>query len=183
MPERAGRLRGGGAGPAARAAAPPPSCGLVSPLVAAPARSDAEDACRARDGYDFYGNRLRVEIARGGTRERGGPVPLPPGGWRNRGTGWRVVVRNLPQSASWQDLKVSGWVGRWVGWWGGGLWCRAARLPTAAGRGRQLLLAVRGAPAARLSLPTAQHPPPHNAATRFCCRPASRATHPRHTFK
>lgn len=26
---------------------------------------DAEDAVRARDGYDFYGNRLRVEIAKG----------------------------------------------------------------------------------------------------------------------
>ena len=32
---------------------------------------DAEDACRGRDGYDFDGHRLRVELAHGGAR-RGG---------------------------------------------------------------------------------------------------------------
>ena len=77
---------------------------------------------RGRDGYDFYGNKLRVELAKGGTRERGGPMPMPPGGFRNKGTGWRVIVKGLPMSASWQDLKVSwsaasqkgsvGWEGR-----------------------------------------------------------------------
>ncbi len=61
---------------------------------------------RGRDGYDFYGNRLRVELAKGGTRDRGGPIPMPPGGFRNKGTGWRVIVKGLPMSASWQDLKV-----------------------------------------------------------------------------
>ncbi|GAB4815099.1 hypothetical protein N2152v2_002145 [Parachlorella kessleri] len=66
---------------------------------------DAEDSVRGRDGYDFYGNKLRVELAKGGTRERGGPMPMPPGGFRNKGTGWRVIVKGLPMSASWQDLK------------------------------------------------------------------------------
>lgn len=67
---------------------------------------DAEDSVRGRDGYDFYGNKLRVELAKGGARDRGGPIPMPPGGFRNRGTGWRVIVKGLPMSASWQDLKV-----------------------------------------------------------------------------
>ncbi|KAF9671054.1 hypothetical protein SADUNF_Sadunf12G0006900 [Salix dunnii] len=42
---------------------------------------DAEDAIRGRDGYNFDGSRLRVELAHG------------------------VIVRGLPSSASWQDLK------------------------------------------------------------------------------
>ncbi|KAF7830789.1 polyadenylate-binding protein-interacting protein 12-like [Senna tora] len=42
---------------------------------------DAEDAIRGRDGYNFDGCRLRVELAHG------------------------VIVRGLPSSASWQDLK------------------------------------------------------------------------------
>jgi hypothetical protein len=62
----------------------------------------AEDAALARDGYDFYGTTLRVELARGGN-PRG-----PPRGPTNRrpGTGFRVTIRGLPASASWQDLKV-----------------------------------------------------------------------------
>ncbi|PWA67425.1 hypothetical protein CTI12_AA314830 [Artemisia annua] len=44
---------------------------------------DADDAIRGRDGYDFDGHRLRVELAHGG----------------------RVLVTGLPSSASWQDLK------------------------------------------------------------------------------
>lgn len=62
----------------------------------------AEDAAHARDGYDFYGTTLRVELARGGN-PRG-----PPRGPTNRraGTGFRVLIRGLPASASWQDLKV-----------------------------------------------------------------------------
>jgi arginine/serine-rich splicing factor 1/9 len=72
-------------------------------------RRDAEDAARARDGCDFYGACLRVELAKGrGGRERdggGGGRGAPPGGARPAGTGHRVLVRNLPPSASWQDLK------------------------------------------------------------------------------
>lgn len=76
-------------------------------------RRDAEEAARARDGYDFYGSRLRVEIARGGNPRgpmgggggfgggRGGGGFGPP-----RGSGYRVTVTGLPPSASWQDLKV-----------------------------------------------------------------------------
>ncbi len=64
---------------------------------------DAQDAARGRDGYDFFGNRLRVEMSRG-ARERG-PPPAPPT-FRGRGTGFRVLIKGLPISASWQDLKV-----------------------------------------------------------------------------
>ena len=65
---------------------------------------DAEDAVRARDGYDFYGQRLRVELAKG-QRDRG-PRGPPGVDVRPRGTGFRVTVKGLPLSASWQDLKV-----------------------------------------------------------------------------
>ena len=65
---------------------------------------DAQDAARGRDGYDFYGNRLRVEMSRG-ARDRG-PPPAPPT-FRGRGTGFRVLIKGLPISASCKDLKVS----------------------------------------------------------------------------
>ncbi|KAM7276503.1 hypothetical protein ACFE04_018369 [Oxalis oulophora] len=83
---------------------------------------DAEDAIRGRDGYSFDGFRIRVELAHGGNgssssdrRGYGGG-----GGGRGRGRGggggggrygaprrsdYRVIVRGLPSSASWQDLK------------------------------------------------------------------------------
>ncbi|KAF5732001.1 serine/arginine-rich splicing factor SR34A-like [Tripterygium wilfordii] len=69
---------------------------------------DAEDAIRGRDGYDFDGCRIRVELAHGGrgksslSRQGGG------GGGRfgaSHRSEFRVVVRGLPPSASWQDLK------------------------------------------------------------------------------
>ena len=56
---------------------------------------DADDAVRGRDGYDFGGSRLRVEMAKGGfvsTSSRGPP---------RRGE-FRVRVSGLPTSASWQ---------------------------------------------------------------------------------
>lgn len=70
---------------------------------------DAEDAVKARDGYDYDGYRLRVEFPRGGG----------PGNYRssrsdrsrsNRGavtkrSQYRVLVSGLPPSGSWQDLK------------------------------------------------------------------------------
>jgi hypothetical protein len=62
---------------------------------------DAADAVRARDGYRFGRSRLRVEIARGAA----GPPQAPPN-WRQKGTGFRIVVEGLPRHASWQDLKV-----------------------------------------------------------------------------
>lgn len=88
--------------------------------------SDAEDAVKARDGYDYDGYRLRVEFPRGsgpgsfrGNRnsERGGgggggggAGGGRDGGNRNRGpptkrSQFRVLVSGLPPSGSWQDLK------------------------------------------------------------------------------
>ncbi|KAK9161576.1 hypothetical protein Syun_007917 [Stephania yunnanensis] len=73
---------------------------------------DAEDAIRGRDGYNFDGHRLRVELAHGG---RGHSSSLSrhssySGGGGSRGgvsrrTDYRVLVTGLPSSASWQDLK------------------------------------------------------------------------------
>jgi len=47
---------------------------------------DAEDAVRGRDGYEFDGQRIRVEF--------------PP-----RRSEYRVLVSGLPPTGSWQDLK------------------------------------------------------------------------------
>ncbi|GMH28080.1 hypothetical protein Nepgr_029923 [Nepenthes gracilis] len=71
---------------------------------------DAEDAIRGRDGYNFDGCRLRVELAHGGrssssVSDRRGSYG---GGGRHgvsRHSEYRVIVRGLPSSASWQDLK------------------------------------------------------------------------------
>ncbi|CAK4069945.1 unnamed protein product [Aphanomyces euteiches] len=79
---------------------------------------DAEDAIRGRDGYEFDGQRLRVERTTGGGRRSGG------GGDRDRdrdrdrerdskgfgrnlmGSGkYSVTVTGLPDSCAWQDLK------------------------------------------------------------------------------
>ncbi|CAN8254841.1 unnamed protein product [Cochlearia groenlandica] len=85
---------------------------------------DAEDAIRGRDGYNFDGCRLRVELAHGGRGQssgdrRGGYSGGGGYGGGGRGGGgggsarfgasrhseFRVIVRGLPSSASWQDLK------------------------------------------------------------------------------
>lgn len=79
---------------------------------------DAEDAVKGRDGYDFYGNRLRVELAKGASGRGGGGMGggmggggargfggAPPPGFRPRNTGFRILVKGLPMSASWQDVK------------------------------------------------------------------------------
>lgn len=45
---------------------------------------------------------------RGGSRVpygRGPPPPAPPN-FRAKGSAYRVMVKGLPMSASWQDLKV-----------------------------------------------------------------------------
>ncbi|XP_048502317.1 serine/arginine-rich splicing factor SR34A isoform X2 [Beta vulgaris subsp. vulgaris] len=89
---------------------------------------DAQDAIRGRDGYNFDGCLLRVELAHGG-RDRspmgrhGGGSGAGGGGRGGGGRGgggsdggggqygvsrrseYRVIVRGLPPSASWQDLK------------------------------------------------------------------------------
>jgi RNA recognition motif. (a.k.a. RRM, RBD, or RNP domain) len=54
---------------------------------------------------------LQVELAHGGGRRGGGPAPRGggfgggSGGGISRRTGYRVLITNLPKSASWQDLK------------------------------------------------------------------------------
>ncbi|XP_027114709.2 serine/arginine-rich splicing factor SR30 [Coffea eugenioides] len=72
---------------------------------------DADDAIRGRDGYNFDGHRLRVELAHGG---RGSSSSYDryssysSGGSRggvSRRSDYRVLVTGLPPSASWQDLK------------------------------------------------------------------------------
>lgn len=85
---------------------------------------DAEEAIRGRDGYNFDGCRLRVELSHGGrgpssSSDRRGSYG-GGGGGRYGGSGggggsgrygisrhseYRVIVRGLPSSASWQDLK------------------------------------------------------------------------------
>lgn len=78
---------------------------------------DADDAVKARDGYDYDGYRLRVEFPRGGgpgsyrgnrsnDRSRGNDSGSsrsnrPP----TKRSQFRVVVSGLPPSGSWQDLK------------------------------------------------------------------------------
>ncbi|XP_034904691.1 serine/arginine-rich splicing factor SR34B isoform X2 [Populus alba] len=71
---------------------------------------DAEDAIRGRDGYDFDGHRLRVELAHGGRGHSSSDRHSSHSGGRGRGgvsrrSEYRVVVTGLPSSASWQDLK------------------------------------------------------------------------------
>ncbi|XP_058182339.1 serine/arginine-rich splicing factor SR34A [Rhododendron vialii] len=81
---------------------------------------DAEDAIRGRDGYNFDGCRLRVELAHGGrgpsssSDRRSGYSGSGGGGGGSGSAGrygisrhseFRVIVRGLPSSASWQDLK------------------------------------------------------------------------------
>uniref|UniRef100_A0A0C9QRX3 TSA: Wollemia nobilis Ref_Wollemi_Transcript_12439_1266 transcribed RNA sequence n=1 Tax=Wollemia nobilis TaxID=56998 RepID=A0A0C9QRX3_9CONI len=73
---------------------------------------DAEDAIRGRDGYNFDGNRLRVELAHGGrgqssSADRHNSYSSAGGrsGGVSRRSEYRVLVTGLPSSASWQDLK------------------------------------------------------------------------------
>ncbi|CAH1446618.1 unnamed protein product [Lactuca virosa] len=71
---------------------------------------DAEDAIRGRDGYNFDGCRLRVELAHGGrgqssSGDRRGSSNSNGRSGLSRHSEYRVIVRQLPSSASWQDLK------------------------------------------------------------------------------
>ncbi|KAL8151482.1 hypothetical protein V2J09_021290 [Rumex salicifolius] len=71
---------------------------------------DAESAIRGRDGYDFDGHRLRVELAHGGrgrssSSSRYGTSDVRGRGGVSRRSDYRVLVSGLPSSASWQDLK------------------------------------------------------------------------------
>ncbi|XAR52642.1 hypothetical protein NMG60_11020810 [Bertholletia excelsa] len=71
---------------------------------------DAEDAIRGRDGYNFDGHRLRVELAHGGRGSSSVDRYSSYSGGSSRGgvsrrSDYRVLVTGLPSSASWQDLK------------------------------------------------------------------------------
>ncbi|KDO87242.1 hypothetical protein CISIN_1g022301mg [Citrus sinensis] len=69
---------------------------------------DAEDAIRGRDGYDFDGHRLRVELAHGGRGRSSSDRHSSHSSGRGRGVSRRseyLLVTGLPSSASWQDLK------------------------------------------------------------------------------
>ncbi|XP_021763145.1 serine/arginine-rich splicing factor SR34B-like isoform X2 [Chenopodium quinoa] len=70
----------------------------------------AQDAIDGRDGYDFDGHRLRVELAHGGRGNSSSTdrYSSHSGGGRrgvSKHTEYRVVISGLPSSASWQDLK------------------------------------------------------------------------------
>ncbi|KAG8085351.1 hypothetical protein GUJ93_ZPchr0010g8302 [Zizania palustris] len=69
---------------------------------------DAKDAIYGRDGYDFDGHRLRVELAHGGrgtSFDRSSSYSSAGRHGASRRTDYRVMVTGLPSSASWQDLK------------------------------------------------------------------------------
>lgn len=70
---------------------------------------DADDAIRGRDGYEFDGHRLRVELAHGGrgssSYDRHSSYSSGSRGGLSRRSDYRVLISGLPSSASWQDLK------------------------------------------------------------------------------
>ncbi|KAG2695644.1 hypothetical protein I3760_07G021800 [Carya illinoinensis] len=72
---------------------------------------DAEDAIYYRDGYDFDGYRLRVELAHSGRSYSSSVDRYGSYGGSSSSRGlprhsdYRVLVTGLPSSASWQDLK------------------------------------------------------------------------------
>ncbi|SBS84428.1 serine/arginine-rich splicing factor 1, putative (SR1) [Plasmodium ovale curtisi] len=70
---------------------------------------DAADAIKEKDGCDFGGNKLRVEVPfnardNGKYSSRGGRGMMGRGGKSRRGR-YIVEVSGLPMSGSWQDLK------------------------------------------------------------------------------
>ncbi|XP_042049823.1 serine/arginine-rich splicing factor SR30-like isoform X1 [Salvia splendens] len=71
---------------------------------------DADDAIRGRDGYNFDGHRLRVELAHGGRGSSSKDRISSYSNGSSRGglskhSDYRVSVTGLPYSSSWQDLK------------------------------------------------------------------------------
>lgn len=69
---------------------------------------DAKDAVQDLDGKKMLGERINIEFARGGRNRREDFRNRDPG-IRNyprpRRTGYRIIVENLSQNVSWQDLK------------------------------------------------------------------------------
>ena len=70
---------------------------------------DADAAIEGRDGYNFEGHRLRVELQKGprggggggGLTSTGRARPGPP----TRRSDYRCIITGLPPTGSWQDLK------------------------------------------------------------------------------
>lgn len=65
---------------------------------------DAEDSIRGRDGYNFDGYKLRVELQKG---SRGSMAKsfVPRGGPPTKRSDYRCIVSGLPPTGSWQDVK------------------------------------------------------------------------------
>jgi len=79
-------------------------CCVATAFISFSHPRDADDAIRYRDGYDFDGGRLRVEMTKSGAGSQGGGPP--PDVTRAPATSkFRVFVFGLPKTASWQDLK------------------------------------------------------------------------------
>lgn len=71
---------------------------------------DAEDSIKGRDGYNFDGYRLRVELQKGprnngSSRGGGGGYGDRRGGPPTRRSDYRCIVSGLPPTGSWQDIK------------------------------------------------------------------------------
>ena len=64
---------------------------------------DADDAIEGRDGYNFDGYKLRVEIQKG-PRNTSAPRPNRSGPPTRR-SDYRCIITGLPPTGSWQDLK------------------------------------------------------------------------------
>lgn len=63
---------------------------------------DAEDSIKGRDGYNFDGYKLRVEIQKASRNSR----PFAPrGGPPTRRSEYRCIISGLPPTGSWQDIK------------------------------------------------------------------------------
>ena len=67
---------------------------------------EAEDAAHFRDGHEFYGSKIRVEIARDRDRPKDRHEDKHESeNPKDSRTEHRLLVSNLPHRCSWQDLK------------------------------------------------------------------------------
>ncbi|KAL2945379.1 Serine/arginine-rich-splicing factor SR34 [Bienertia sinuspersici] len=87
----------------------PPGYAFVEFFLQFEEARHAQDAIDGRDGYDFDGHRLRVELAHGGRGNSSSTDRYSSHSAGRRGiskhTEYRVLISGLPSSASWQDLK------------------------------------------------------------------------------
>lgn len=64
---------------------------------------DAEDSIKGRDGYNYDGYKLRVEIQKGPRNATS--KPLNRGGPPTKRSDYRCIISGLPPTGSWQDVK------------------------------------------------------------------------------